>query len=155
MQKRLTALTYFQILLCTKMLFVYSCLKSYFTKYIYQLWCYALYPIVDRCYNRGRGPLKSTMDVINAAKKISEAGTKLDALANKIADQVIELFIFSNITDKWQEIWSLSIFCKQCARSVAKCPIWFINLSETSIIDVKKTTINIILWISCHKYLAI
>jgi len=28
------------------------------------------------------------MDVINAAKKISEAGTKLDALAVKIADQV-------------------------------------------------------------------
>ena len=39
-------------------------------------------------YFRGRGPLKSTMDVINAAKKISEAGTKLDALANKIAEQV-------------------------------------------------------------------
>ena len=39
------------------------------------------------CY-RGRGPLKSTMDVINAAKKISEAGTKLDNLATKIAEQV-------------------------------------------------------------------
>ncbi|XP_052252345.1 catenin alpha-2-like isoform X1 [Dreissena polymorpha] len=38
-------------------------------------------------FTRGRGPLKSTMDVINAAKKISEAGTKLDTLATKIADQ--------------------------------------------------------------------
>ncbi|KAL4231940.1 Catenin alpha-1 [Mactra antiquata] len=38
-------------------------------------------------FTRGRGPLKSTMDVINAAKKISEAGTKLDTLASKIADQ--------------------------------------------------------------------
>lgn len=38
-------------------------------------------------FTRGRGPLKSTMDVINAAKKISEAGTKLDNLATKIADQ--------------------------------------------------------------------
>ena len=28
------------------------------------------------------------MDVINAAKKISEAGTKLDTLANRIAEQV-------------------------------------------------------------------
>ena len=37
---------------------------------------------------RGRGPLKSTMDVINAAKKISEAGTKLDRIAKEIADQV-------------------------------------------------------------------
>ncbi|MCL4144622.1 UNVERIFIED_CONTAM: hypothetical protein GTU68_026309, partial [Idotea baltica] len=28
-------------------------------------------------FTRGRGPLKTTMDVISAAKKISEAGTKL------------------------------------------------------------------------------
>ncbi|XP_013405995.1 catenin alpha-2 isoform X4 [Lingula anatina] len=38
-------------------------------------------------FTRGRGPLKSTMDVINAAKKISEAGTNLDKLARTIADQ--------------------------------------------------------------------
>lgn len=37
---------------------------------------------------RGKGPLKTTMDVINAAKKISEYGTKLDKLARQIADQV-------------------------------------------------------------------
>lgn len=40
------------------------------------------------CLHRGRGPLKSTMDVINAAKKISEAGTKLDKLSRSIADMV-------------------------------------------------------------------
>ena len=40
------------------------------------------------CDFRGRGPLKSTMDVINAAKKISEAGTKMDKMAKTIADQV-------------------------------------------------------------------
>ena len=39
---------------------------------------------------RGRGPLKTTMDVINAAKKISEAGTKLDKLSRQIADQCPE-----------------------------------------------------------------
>ncbi|XP_033757398.1 catenin alpha-2-like isoform X1 [Pecten maximus] len=38
-------------------------------------------------FTRGRGPLKSTMHVINAAKKISEAGTGLDKLARSIADQ--------------------------------------------------------------------
>ncbi|KAK3609215.1 hypothetical protein CHS0354_035155 [Potamilus streckersoni] len=38
-------------------------------------------------FTRGRGPLKSTMDVIAAAKRISEAGTQLDSLAMKIADQ--------------------------------------------------------------------
>jgi catenin alpha len=36
----------------------------------------------------GRGPLQTTMAVINAAKRISEAGTKLDKLARAIADQV-------------------------------------------------------------------
>lgn len=39
-------------------------------------------------FTRGKGPLKTTMDVINAAKKISEYGTKLDKLARTIADQV-------------------------------------------------------------------
>jgi hypothetical protein len=42
-----------------------------------------MYGFLDKncfCHFRGRGPLKSTMDVINAAKKISEAGTKLDKL---------------------------------------------------------------------------
>ena len=39
-------------------------------------------------YNcRGRGPLKSTMDVINAAKKISDLGSQLDKLCREIADQ--------------------------------------------------------------------
>ena len=39
---------------------------------------------------RGRGNLKITMDVITAAKKISEAGTKLDKLSRQIADQCPE-----------------------------------------------------------------
>ncbi|XP_064630092.1 catenin alpha-2-like isoform X2 [Lineus longissimus] len=38
-------------------------------------------------FTRGRGPLKSTMDLINAAKKISEAGAKMDKLAREIGDQ--------------------------------------------------------------------
>ncbi|PVD30378.1 hypothetical protein C0Q70_09643 [Pomacea canaliculata] len=38
-------------------------------------------------FTRGRGPLKSTMDVISAAKKISEVGSNLDKLASSIADQ--------------------------------------------------------------------
>ncbi|KAK9877780.1 hypothetical protein WA026_019460 [Henosepilachna vigintioctopunctata] len=40
-------------------------------------------------FTRGRGPLKTTMDVINAAK-ISEAGTKLDKLTRQIAEQCPE-----------------------------------------------------------------
>ena len=44
---------------------------------------------------RGRGPLKSTMDVIGAAKKISEAGANLDKFCKLVADQVLNLlFIY-------------------------------------------------------------
>lgn len=49
----------------------------------------------------GRGPLRTTMDVINAAKMISECGTKLNKLARDIAAQVsrtersIKIFLFS------------------------------------------------------------
>merc|ERR1711953_1411915 len=41
-------------------------------------------------FTRGKGPLQTTVAVIEAAKKISEAGTKLDALARQIADQCPE-----------------------------------------------------------------
>ncbi|KAL3192909.1 hypothetical protein MRX96_058423 [Rhipicephalus microplus] len=52
-------------------------------------------------FTRGKGPLKTTMDVINAAKKISEYGTKLDKLARTIADQRIALYCHQlNITSK-------------------------------------------------------
>ena len=37
-------------------------------------------------FTRGKGPLKTTMHVINAAKKISDLGTKLDKLARQLAE---------------------------------------------------------------------
>ncbi|XP_054889941.1 catenin alpha-1 [Poeciliopsis prolifica] len=37
-------------------------------------------------FTRGKGPLKNTSDVIKAAKKIAEAGTKMDKLGRSIAD---------------------------------------------------------------------
>ena len=37
---------------------------------------------------RGKGPLKNTSDVISAAKKIAEAGSRMDKLGRTIADQV-------------------------------------------------------------------
>lgn len=39
-------------------------------------------------FHRGKGPLKNTSDVINAAKKIAEAGSRMDKLARAVADQV-------------------------------------------------------------------
>lgn len=41
-------------------------------------------------FTRGRGPLKTTMDIINAAKKISDCGGKLDKLARDIAENCPE-----------------------------------------------------------------
>lgn len=37
---------------------------------------------------RGKGPLKNTSDVISAAKKIAEAGSRMDKLGRTIADHV-------------------------------------------------------------------
>ncbi|GAA6072992.1 catenin alpha-1 [Tachysurus ichikawai] len=37
---------------------------------------------------KGKGPLKNTSDVISAAKKIAEAGSRMDKLGRTIADQV-------------------------------------------------------------------
>lgn len=39
-------------------------------------------------FSRGKGPLKNSSDVINAAKKIAEAGSRMDKLARAVADQV-------------------------------------------------------------------
>ncbi|KAI4905150.1 hypothetical protein NFI96_006999, partial [Prochilodus magdalenae] len=36
----------------------------------------------------GKGPLKNSSDVINAAKKIAEAGSRMDKLARAVADQL-------------------------------------------------------------------
>uniref|UniRef100_A0A670YFZ1 Catenin alpha 3 n=1 Tax=Pseudonaja textilis TaxID=8673 RepID=A0A670YFZ1_PSETE len=39
-------------------------------------------------FTRGRGPLKNTSDVINAAKMISESGSRMDVLARLISNQL-------------------------------------------------------------------
>jgi catenin alpha len=61
-------------------------------------------------FTRGRGPLKTTMDVINAAKKISEAGTKLDKLARQIADQCPES---STKKDLLAYLQRIALYCHQ------------------------------------------
>lgn len=46
-----------------------------------------LQPSLSAC-SRGKGPLKNTSDVISAAKKIAEAGSRMDKLGRTIADHV-------------------------------------------------------------------
>lgn len=54
------------------------------------------------CRARGKGPLKNSSDVINAAKKIAEAGSRMDKLARAVADQVriLPLHLGSNERSK-------------------------------------------------------
>lgn len=59
--------------------------------------CITLTTVEEKCWLmfpssifRGKGPLKNTSDVIKAAKKIAEAGTKMDKLGRSIADLVSE-----------------------------------------------------------------
>nr|CAH7740291.1 unnamed protein product [Callosobruchus chinensis] len=61
-------------------------------------------------FTRGRGPLKTTMDVINAAKKISEAGTKLDKLTRQIAEQCPES---STKKDLLAYLQRIALYCHQ------------------------------------------
>ena len=58
----------------------------------------------------GRGPLRTTMDVINAAKMISECGSKLNKLAKDIAAQVRPLEFRSKIDLKCSlfSVWNLN-----------------------------------------------
>lgn len=59
---------------------------------------------------RGKGPLKTTMDVINAAKKISELGTKLDKFAREIAEHCPE---GSTKNDLIAYLGQIALYCHQ------------------------------------------
>merc|ERR1711962_828760 len=61
-------------------------------------------------FTRGKGPLKTTMDVITAAKGISEAGTKLDKVARMIADQCPES---STKKDLLAYLQRIALYCHQ------------------------------------------
>lgn len=61
-------------------------------------------------FTRGKGPLKTTMDVINAAKKISEYGTKLDKFARQIAEQCPES---STKKDLIAYLQMINLYCHQ------------------------------------------
>ena len=58
----------------------------------------------------GKGPLQTTLAVIEAAKKISEAGTKLDKLARQIADQCPES---STKKDLLAYLQRIALYCHQ------------------------------------------
>lgn len=76
--------------------------------YLAKHMCMIMMEMTD--FTRGRGPLKTTMDVINAAKKISEAGTKLDKLTREIAEQCPES---STKKDLLAYLQRIALYCHQ------------------------------------------
>lgn len=61
-------------------------------------------------FTRGRGPLQTTMAVIDAAKRISEAGTKLDKLARQIVEMCPESATKADLLAYLQRI---ALYCHQ------------------------------------------
>ena len=61
-------------------------------------------------FTRGKGKLKTTSDVIDAAKKISEAGTQLDKLSRQIAEQCPESNTKKDLLAYLQRI---ALYCHQ------------------------------------------
>lgn len=99
-------------------------------------------------FTRGRGPLKTTMDIINAAKKISEYGTELDKIANLIAEQSPESQTKRDLIGYLKEI---ALYCHQLnITSKVKADVQNIsgNLivsgldSATSLIQAAKNLMN-------------
>jgi len=107
-------------------------------------------------FTRGKGPLKTTMDVINAAKKISELGTKLDRLARQLADQCTESTTKKDLIAYLQKI---VLYCHQLnITSKVKADVQNVsgNLivsgldSATSLIQAAKNLMNaVVLTVKC------
>uniref|UniRef100_A0A0K8TL21 Putative alpha-catenin n=1 Tax=Tabanus bromius TaxID=304241 RepID=A0A0K8TL21_TABBR len=111
-------------------------------------------------FTRGRGPLKTTMDVINAAKKISEAGTKLDKLTREIAEQCPESNTKKDLLAYLQRI---ALYCHQIQiTSKVKADVQNISGelivsgldSATSLIQAAKNLMNAVVLTVKYSYVA-
>ena len=111
-------------------------------------------------FTRGRGPLKTTMDVINAAKKISEYGTKLDKLTRQIADQCPES---STKKDLLAYLQRIALYCHQMnITSKVKADVQNISGelivsgldSATSLIQAAKNLMNAVVLTVKYSYVA-
>ncbi len=58
---------------------------------------------------RGKGPLKNASDVISAAKKIAEAGSRMDKLGRAIADQVS--WTLKSVLQEKKDLFSVNYPC--------------------------------------------
>lgn len=116
--------------------------------------CYVMIDMTE--FTRGRGRLKTTMDVINKAKEISELGSTLDKLASTIAEQCPES---TTKNDLLAYLKRIELYCQQLnITSKVKADVQNIsgNLivsgldSATSLIQAAKNLMNaVVLTVKC------
>lgn len=120
--------------------------------------CMVMMQMTD--FTRGKGPLKTTMDVINAAKNISDLGTRLDKLARQLADQCSESDTKKDLLAYLQKI---VLYCHQLnITSKVKADVQNIsgNLivsgldSATSLIQAAKNLMNAVVLTVKASYVA-
>ncbi|XP_027549878.1 catenin alpha-3 isoform X2 [Neopelma chrysocephalum] len=111
-------------------------------------------------FTRGRGPLKHTSDVINAAKMISESGSRMDILARLIADQCPDQSCKQDLLAYLEQIKLYSHQLKICSQVKAEIQnlggelIMSALDSVTSLIQAAKNLMNAVVQTVKMSYIA-
>ncbi|XP_050161726.1 catenin alpha-3 isoform X2 [Myiozetetes cayanensis] len=111
-------------------------------------------------FTRGRGPLKHTSDVINAAKMISESGSRMDVLARLIADQCPDQSCKQDLLAYLEQIKLYSHQLKICSQVKAEIQnlggelIMSALDSVTSLIQAAKNLMNTVVQTVKMSYIA-
>ncbi|XP_030308957.1 catenin alpha-3 [Calypte anna] len=111
-------------------------------------------------FTRGRGPLKNTSDVINAAKMISESGSRMDILARLIADQCPDQSCKQDLLAYLEQIKLYSHQLKICSQVKAEIQnlggelIMSALDSVTSLIQAAKNLMNAVVQTVKMSYIA-
>ncbi|XP_053163712.1 catenin alpha-3 isoform X4 [Hemicordylus capensis] len=111
-------------------------------------------------FTRGRGPLKNTSDVINAAKMISESGSRMDMLARLISNQCPDLSCKQDLLAYLEQIQLYSHQLKICSQVKAEIQnlggelIMSALDSVTSLIQAAKNLMNAVVQTVKMSYIA-
>ncbi|XP_058697802.1 catenin alpha-3 isoform X1 [Poecile atricapillus] len=111
-------------------------------------------------FTRGRGPLKHTSDVINAAKMISESGSRMDVLARLIAEQCPDQSCKQDLLAYLEQIKLYSHQLKICSQVKAEIQnlggelIMSALDSVTSLIQAAKNLMNSVVQTVKMSYIA-
>ncbi|XP_074965896.1 catenin alpha-3 isoform X2 [Phalacrocorax aristotelis] len=111
-------------------------------------------------FTRGRGPLKNTSDVINAAKMISESGSRMDVLARLIANQCPDQSCKQDLLAYLEQVKLYSHQLKICSQVKAEIQnlggelIMSALDSVTSLIQAAKNLMNAVVQTVKMSYIA-